>query len=111
MARQKAGTPDTSDNRRFPMSTVGGFPSNNSSVGIEQSGKGGGDAFGNSTSTSGALCGAAAAGGAAPVGLSGGFAIGGGATGGDATSGSSAFGALGGDVSDNTSIGTLTINS
>ena len=33
------------------------------------------------------------------------------ATGGDATSGSSAFGALGGDVSDNTSIGTLTINS
>jgi len=39
------------------------------------------------------------------------FAIGGGATGGDATSGSSAFGALGGDVSDNTSIGNLTINS
>jgi len=87
------------------MSTVSGFPTNNSSVGVEQSGKGGGDAFGNSTSTSGAL------GGAAPVGLSGGFAIGGGATGGDATSGSSAFGALGGDVSDNTSIGNLTINS
>ena len=45
------------------------------------------------------------------MGMGGGFAIGGGATGGDATSGSSAFGALGGDVSDNTSIDTLTINS
>ena len=43
------------------MSTVSGFPTNNSSLGIEQSGKGGGDAFGNSASMSGA------AGGAAPV--------------------------------------------
>jgi len=127
MVRQNAETPETSDNRRFQMSTVSGFPTNNSSVGVEQSGKGGGDAFGNSTSTSGAVGGAASAGGAAPMGMGGGFAIGGGgaapmgmgggfaigggATGGDATSDSSAFGALGGDVSDNTSIGTLTINS
>ena len=93
------------------MSTVGGFPSNNSSVGIEQSGKGGGDAFGNSTSTSGALGGRPLPAGRLRLGMGGGFAIGGGATGGDATSGSSAFGALGGDVSDNTSIGNLTINS
>jgi hypothetical protein len=111
MVRQKAETPETSDNRRFQMSTVSGFPTNNSSVGVEQSGKGGGDAFGHSGSTSGAVGGAASAGGGAPMGMGGGFAIGGGATGGDATSGSSAFGALGGDVSDNTSIGTLTINS
>jgi hypothetical protein len=111
--RQKAGAPDTSDNRRFSMSTVSGFPSNNSSVGVEQSGKGGGDALGHSGSTSGALGGAGSVGGGgmAPMGMGGGFATGGGATGGDATSGSSAFGALGGDVSDNTSIGTLTINS
>ena len=94
------------------MSTVSGFPSNNSSVGIEQSGKGGGDALGHSGSTSGAAGGAASAGGSpSMMGMGGGFAIGGDATGGDATSGSSAFGALGGDVSDNTSIGTLVINS
>ena len=94
------------------MSTVSSFPTNNSSVGVEQRGKSGGDAFGNSTSTSGATGGAASAGGSpSMMGMGGGFAIGGAATGGDATSGSSAFGALGGDVSDNTSIGTLTINS
>jgi hypothetical protein len=112
MVRQKAGTPETSDNRRFTMSGVSGFPRNNSSVGVEQSGKGGGDAFGHSGSTSGAVGGAASAGGSpSMMGMGGGFAIGGGATGGDATSDSPAFGALGGDVSDNTSIGTLTINS
>jgi hypothetical protein len=113
MVRQKAETPDTSDDRRFSMSNVGGFPSNNSSVGVEQSGKSGGDAFGNSGNTSGAVGGAASVGGSAPMtmGMGGGFAIGGNATGGDGTSASSAFGALGGDISDNTSIGTLTINS
>jgi hypothetical protein len=95
------------------MSNAGGFSGNNSSVGVEQSGKGGGDAFGNSASTSGAVGGAASVGGSGGMGMGmgGGFAIGGNATGGDATSGSSAYGALGGDVSDNTSIGTLTINS
>ena len=94
------------------MSTVSGFPTNNSSVGVEQSGKGGGDAFGNSrpaVRVRSAVRPAPAA--VLPMSMGGGFAIGGGATGGDATSGSSAFGALGGDVSDNTSIGTLTINS
>ena len=54
------------------MSGVSGFPCNNLSVGIEQSGKSGGDALGHSGSASGAL---------------------------------------GGDVSDNTSIGTITVNS
>ena len=34
------------------MSNVGGFPSNNSSVGVEQSGKSGGDAFGNAIAIS-----------------------------------------------------------
>lgn len=44
-------------------------------------------------------------------GMVGGFATGGMGSGGDATSDSSSYGALGGDVSDNTSIQNLTINS
>ena len=95
------------------MSGVSGFPSNNLSVGIEQSGKSGGDALGHSGSVSGALGGAGSVGGGGmgPMGMGGGFATGGIATGGDGISDSSAFGALGGDVSDNTSIGTITVNS
>ncbi|UEM21909.1 hypothetical protein JL100_003845 [Skermanella mucosa] len=78
-------------------------------VGIEQSGKAGGDALGYSGSTStglgGDASGMASAGG---LGFNTGSAS---ATGGDALSGSSAAGALGGDVSDNTQIGSISINS
>lgn len=82
------------------------------SVGVEQSGKGGGDAVGHSGSVSGAIGGAGSGGGGLALGaMGGGFATGGMGSGGDATSDSSAYGALGGDVNDNTSIQNLTINS
>ena len=68
-------------------------------IGVEQSGKSGGDAFGHSTSGSSALGGA---------GLGNASAFGG--YGGGSSSGT-ASGALGVDVSDNTSIGSITINS
>ena len=80
-------------------------------IGVEQSGKSGGDAFGHSTSGSlgvgGAGLGSASAFGGyggASSGIASGIA-------GDGISGSDAAGALGGDVSDNTSIGSITINS
>ena len=84
-------------------------------VGVEQSGKAGGDASGLGLSSSDALGGSglgyagASAGG---YGMGGGMATAGASgLGGDASSGSAAAGALGGDVSDNTSIGSITINS
>jgi hypothetical protein len=73
----------------------------NSSLGVEQSGKAGGDAHGTGMSGSSAFGGGMGGGGY-------GFGSG---QGGDATSSSTATGALGGDVSDNTSIGSITINS
>jgi hypothetical protein len=102
MVRQKAGAPYMWDIRRFSMSGLN----------IEQSGKSGGDALGNSTSASGGLAGSGQGGGGlAPIGLAGGFATGGFGAGGDGISNSSAAGALGGDVSDNTLIESLVINS
>jgi hypothetical protein len=77
----------------------------NSSLGVEQSGKSGGDAVGTGTSGSTAMGGGMGGGG---YGYGYGFGSG---QGGDATSSSNATGALGGDVSDNTSIGSITINS
>jgi hypothetical protein len=70
-------------------------------VGIEQSGKSGGEAVGFSGSSSMGLGGDAS--GMASAGSD--------ATGGNALSGSNAAGALGGDVSDNTQIGSISINS
>jgi hypothetical protein len=75
----------------------------NSSLGVEQSGKSGGDAVGTGTSGSTAMGGGMGGGGY-------GYGFGSG-QGGHATSSSNATGALGGDVSDNTSIGSITINS
>ena len=81
-------------------------------VGVEQSGKSGGDAFGHSTSGSSALGGAGLGSASAFGGYGGGSAeAGASGFGGDAGSTSGAQGALGGDVSDNTSIGSITINS
>jgi hypothetical protein len=71
-------------------------------LGVEQSGKAGGDAHGTGTSGSSAFGGGMGGGGY-------GYGFGSG-QGGDATSSSTATGALGGDVSDNTSIGSISIN-
>jgi hypothetical protein len=77
------------------------------SLGVEQSGKAGGDAVGMGTSGSTAMGGGMGGGGYGyGYGAMPGFG-----EGGDATSSSNAAGALGGDVSDNTSIGSITINS
>jgi hypothetical protein len=70
-------------------------------LGVEQSGKAGGDAHGTGMSGSSAFGGGMGGGGY-------GFGSG---QGGDATSSSTATGALGGDVSDNTSIGSITSKS
>ena len=79
------------------------------SLGVEQSGKAGGDAVGMGTSGSTAMGGGMGGGG---YGYGYGYgAMPGFGEGGDATSSSNAAGALGGDVSDNTSIGSITINS
>jgi hypothetical protein len=78
-------------------------------VGIEQSGKSGGEAIGFSGSSSMGLGGGAN--GLASAGGLGFNTAGAEATGGDALSGSTASGALGGDVSDNTQIGSISINS
>jgi hypothetical protein len=81
-------------------------------IGVEQSGKSGGDAFGHSTSGSSALGGAGLGSASAFGGYGGGSAeAGASGFGGDAGSNSGAQGALGCDVSDNTSIGSITINS
>jgi hypothetical protein len=78
-------------------------------VGIEQSGKSGGEAVGFSGSSSMGLGGDAS--GMASAGGLGFSSAGSDATGGNALSGSNAAGALGGDVSDNTQIGSISINS
>ena len=78
------------------------------SIGVEQSGKSGGDALGTGMSGSSAIGGSGIGGG---MGYYPGSATGGMGLGGDATSESAAAGALGGDVSDNTSIGSISINS
>jgi hypothetical protein len=84
----------------------------NTSVGVSQSGKSGGDAFGGAESGAGALGGTGVG-----VGQAGAFGFGAGAgaaglgVGGGAGAGAGSFGAHGGDVSDNTSIGSISINS
>ena len=75
---------------------------------VEQSGKSGGDAFGWSASGSAGIGGAGAIGAASFGGLFG-DAYGQG-SGGDAGSASTAGGAFGGDVSDNTAIGSINIS-
>jgi hypothetical protein len=99
---EAAGSSDTNtlSGREIHMSTH---------VGIEQSGKSGGEAVGFSGSSSMGLGGGAA--GMASAGGLGFSSAGAEATGGDALSGSNAAGALGGDVSDNTQIGSISINS
>src|SRR3954464_11879695 len=94
---------DAGGNRR----TSGqGKVSMSTDLNVEQSGKSGGDAFGWSSSASagsgGAGIGTAAA---SPFGDAGGFGLGG-----DAGSMASAGGAFGGDVSDNTAIGSINIS-
>jgi hypothetical protein len=78
-------------------------------VGIEQSGKSGGEAVGFSGSSSMGLGGGAN--GMASAGGLGFSNAGAQAGGGDALSGSNSAGALGGDVSDNTQIDSISINS
>jgi hypothetical protein len=86
--------------------------SHNTSVSVGQSGKSGGDAFGGAESGAGAAGGFGFGGGQA---VAGGFGVGAGAAGlgigGSAGAGAGSFGAHGGDVSDNTSIGSININS
>jgi len=81
----------------------------NTHVGIEQSGKSGGDATGFSGSSSSGIGGDAS--GLASAGGLGFSTAGADASGGMGLSGSTATGALGGDVSDNTQIGSISINS
>jgi hypothetical protein len=86
--------------------------SGNTGVGVNQSGKSGGEAFGEAGAGSGALAGSGFGVGQAAAG---GFGVGAGASGlglgGSAGAGAGAVGAAGGDVSDNTSIGSININS
>ena len=86
--------------------------SHDSSVGITQSGKSGGDASGFAVAGAGALAGSGVGVGQADAG---GFGVGAGAAGlgvgGGAGASAGAIGAMGGDVSDNTSIGSININS
>jgi len=81
-----------------------------SNVGVSQSGKSGGDAMG----SAGAYAGAGAGGLGVGTGVGAGFLSGGAGVGvgvGEAGAGAGATGAHGGDVSDNTSIGSININS
>ena len=85
--------------------------SHSTSVGLNQSGKSGGEAFGFAGAGAGALAGSGVGVGEAAAG---GFGVGAGAgglgVGGNAGAGAGAIGAAGGDVSDNTSIGSININ-
>ena len=86
--------------------------SHSTSVSVGQSGKSGGDAFGGAGSGAGAMAGSGFGIGQAEAG---GFGVGAGAgglgIGGSAGASAGSFGAHGGDVSDNTSIGSININS
>ena len=91
--------------------------SSSTSTSVTQSGKHGGNASGDAFSGSTGLAGSGAGAGSAAAGSSG-WGYGGSSAnasgsgiGGGAGSGADAFGAAGGDVSDNTSIGSITINS
>jgi hypothetical protein len=88
-----------------------GKMSTDTGVGVNQSGKSGGDALGSAFSGAGAAAGSGlGVGQAAAAGFSGAGASGYG-IGGSAGAGAGAVGAAGGDVSDNTSIGSININS
>ncbi len=83
---------------------------NASQVGIDQMGKSGGDAMGvgysGACAGGGAGLGAGAGGGLLGVGVGVGAGVGG-----DAGAGAGAAGAIGGDASDNTSIGSINVSS
>jgi len=86
--------------------------STNTFAGVNQSGKSGGDAAGFAGSGAAAQAGCGCGGGSGSAGGWGSFAEGVGVgVGGSAGAGSGAIGAAGGDVSDNTSIGSININS
>ena len=86
--------------------------SHSASVGVSQSGKSGGEAIGAAGSAAGSFAGSGLGVGQAAAA---GFGVGAGAAGlgfgGSAGSGAGSIGAAGGDVSDNTSIGSFNINS